>query len=337
MNDINVVKNYLDFKANNVMNITKLLMTELDINTKGVDSVKKTIYDFYVKCIKNDYSLDSMFEKEYKNKSLFLADAITYISFKIDRYINLDMKKPLSYNKMIKEVMETSPLEVKKEFSEIIKDKKTKLKRIFDEACINNIKFITKYDSFTDFKLIRYKIKEDLFLTNIKLNIEELNKELDKDVEAVINSKVISNLLTDINISKTLYQTFSERENNNYLILVSDDYLIKKKNKEVIFKNFVGNLKQSIIFGISYASYIDNKDIYEEYKDLGFKIALKITDEMVELRRLNNIAYILIDYVDSPKIKKIISESNKYKMEVVALKGFNADILNVSKEAVNDR
>jgi predicted DNA binding CopG/RHH family protein len=327
MNEFNVISDYLDFQSKNVTKFTQILLEGLEIEIDNTEKIEKSVYDFYINSLGENINLEPLVRNSYDDRGEMLSDVVIYLSFKINKYINHNQTRKKSFNTVIREIKKESNDIVKKEFNTIIKTKKTKLKNAFDEALDKNIKFIKKFDSGKEFILNRYKVEDNVYISELELNIKKLEKFETVDLKDVLSKKRIKDMLFETLYTKILFYIF--KTNKNIIVEVPEGYLTKIKNQTQINNSLVGNLKNKIIFILNYHEYIKNKSMLD---DLKYNLCIKAGSENVEVRRLTNVEYLLIDYNNSSKTNKLISDAERVNIKIISsTKCENSNVLNIGE------
>lgn len=202
--------------------------------------------------------------------------------------------------------------DTKKNFKELIKE-------------INNKK--EEYNNLfktNDFEIKLKRIKSKVYLSSIEENIEISKLYSNYAIDTAYNTGVIAEdkiyLLYILLSNQVLNNAIKLDFNTNYIVEFPET-LITKHKKTIKYLKALDNdlLKSHIHLMISYESYLENKNIINNYLKEGYNFALKISESFNEdYENLILFSYLLV-YDNLPSYDMIIQNKDKIKATVIGL------------------
>jgi hypothetical protein len=310
----NVVKDYLDYDRQNLMNYISLITNKKlnsDICNMIIDTyINIRYFNAYTSIKKNPidnieyYVLDN-FKKNFATKdvrknSLLILDALIILRYVIlyEKYGDKEeAKKSLElYEEKVRDKYNNTEILV----SGIIKDVKTnyqKKQRFISELASSDFSIDKKNTNIANVF--------DVILDN-SINIPDLFSDI--AVNRVYNTGVI-------NEDKMLvYYTLLSREilldminyeyGKKYLIAFPESIIERNAKLDNLLKIFnIDYLKERMIMKISYHDYLTNKDNYDSLIHDGYSFAVIIDGDVKEDMVLFNIfSYIIVDNDEDEKV-----------------------------------
>lgn len=298
-----IVDKYIDFSLKNIYKYLKLILdkyydkeiinplveTYINIRYYNTDQKSKNLeknINYFLKQ-KSSYLINDKNEQKVKlsfyvfKYILYFDNVILYDNLKdiMDEILKFKTSQFLDNNiqeltKLVKE-NEKRKNDFLKSFTSnhfLLELNKTNKKNIYFVDLKNNIKFNKIYSSYSINKVYTSGI---------------VNEQKDFIIYSLLSIEILNNVINGI-------------FNQEYIVDFPLSILEKKQKTNRLF-NIINNemIKNSLVLKFTYSSYLDNKDIINDWIKEGFKVAIIIDDkynyEIKEKMWLDIFKYIIID------------------------------------------
>ena len=369
----NTIESYFDFKADWIIEFSRLVLPKEFAKKIDLEQFKKNVYKYYLDVFLNNKQLDNLFSdddiKENIHKSLifngikdtefqilfaslFKEDLIiswlnelndeekmrkelcmclattVYIALELDKHISPNASKKIAYKQAIKKLFDKHSNIITSDLLENIKSNDLKLSKIFTVRQNKNLKFIKIKNESKNFKITYLNIyqiiensKTNMYLSHLNYYIKDFAKDSKKEVLKISKKDTILNNLKKIELEVVSYDLFKKLYNHNrdiVFIQINDEFLANKSNVSYIEKTICA-VKNNIILSIRYGQSIKYKQIIDELKEKGYKIACEKDDAEISFKKMYDTKYFIMEYEDSISFVKTLSELQVGKIEPIVL------------------
>jgi|GEM_PF-2130118 len=305
-----LIKNALDKKYMNVKLFQEIVEKYMDDdvgnNIKTTYKVNKFLHDnniiylklrkiinYTINFIDNDKVVSDINEN---NDYIILISKIILFSLDINTKTNILENPKVRHSTVVDKILESNTKIYDNEFKDQIKKVQLELDEKIKENISDDKKFFKRVNN-DKFNLSFGEIQPDFY--NVKLNyeIKFLKKYLPNDInEQVINRKlnfdftvIIAELLT-IFILKLL---LTEKKKLLFFIQLPEDFVENIDYLDELKQKLANpKVKERICLNIDYKSSLKNKEVIENLKILGFKIAI------YDMNKINHNTYLFKNTVD---------------------------------------
>ncbi|MDD2376718.1 MAG: hypothetical protein PHD15_04890 [Clostridia bacterium] len=287
-----IVEKYMDDDVGNNIKTTYKVSKFLHDNEITYLKLRKII-NYTINFIDNDKVVSDIYEnKDY----IILISKIILFSLDINTKTNILENPKIRYTTIVDEILENNTKIYDDEFKNQIKNVQLELEEKIKENISDDKKFFNRIRD-DKFNLSFSEIQPNFYNVRLNYKMKSLEKYLPSEVKEQIIAKkvdfdftiIIAEMLTIFIIKLLLI----EKKLPIFFIKLPEDFIENEELLEELIKKLNNpEAKIKICLNIDYKSSLKNKEVIENLKKLGFKIAI------YDMNKINHNTYLFKNTVD---------------------------------------